>query len=163
MEPPADPPLECRAALVLGGARSGKSRYAQALAEAAAPERLYLATASAGDAEMAARIARHRAERGAGWRTLEEPLELAAALRAEAREGRIILVDCVTLWLSNVLLANLDPAEKIADLVDDDRYARRAGGVCFQRGRGGNRARDGARPGVPRLAGSGQPGAGARL
>ncbi len=110
--------FECRAALVLGGARSGKSRYAQALAEAAAPERLYLATASAGDAEMAARIARHRAERGAGWRTLEEPLELAAALRAEAHEGRVILVDCVTLWLSNVLLADLDPAEKIADLVE---------------------------------------------
>ena len=118
MDPPVAPLVECRAALVLGGARSGKSRYAQALAEASAPERLYLATASAGDAEMAARIARHRAERGTGWRTLEEPLELAAALRAEAQEGRVILVDCVTLWLSNVLLADLDPAEKIADLIE---------------------------------------------
>ena len=110
--------FECRAVLVLGGARSGKSRYARALAEANAPERLYVATASAGDAEMAARIAGHRAERGTGWRTLEEPLEVAAALRAEAREGQTIVVDCVTLWLSNVLLANLDPAEKIADLIE---------------------------------------------
>jgi adenosylcobinamide kinase/adenosylcobinamide-phosphate guanylyltransferase len=67
---------------------------------------------------MAARIERHRSERGTGWRTLEEPLELAAALRAEAREGLAIVVDCVTLWLSNVLLADLDPAEKIADLME---------------------------------------------
>jgi adenosylcobinamide kinase/adenosylcobinamide-phosphate guanylyltransferase len=118
MDPLVAPRVECRSALVLGGARSGKSRYARALAEASAPERLYVATASAGDAEMAARIARHRAERGTGWRTLEEPLELAAALQAEARQGRVILVDCVTLWLSNVLLANRDPAEKIADLVE---------------------------------------------
>ncbi len=117
MDPYALPIVECRAALVLGGARSGKSRYAQALAEASGRERLYLATASPGDAEMAARIARHRAERGTGWRTLEEPLELAAVLRAEADKGRVVIVDCVTLWLSNVLLANLDPAEKIADLI----------------------------------------------
>ncbi len=117
MDPTLSPVVDCRAALVLGGARSGKSRYAQALAEATAPERLYLATASAGDAEMAARIARHRAERGAGWRTLEEPLELADAVRTEAREGRVILVDCVTIWLTNVMLANLDPGEKIAELI----------------------------------------------
>ncbi len=118
MDSTLSPLVECRAALILGGARSGKSRYAQALAEACAPERLYLATASAGDAEMAARIAFHRAERGTGWRTLEEPLELAAALRAEAREGRIVLVDCVTLWLSNVLLAKRDPGAEITDLVE---------------------------------------------
>ena len=111
-------PVACRAVLVIGGARSGKSRYALALAEATAPERLYLATAEAGDAEMAERIARHRRERGQGWRTREAPLELAAALRSEAREGRVVLVDCVTMWLSNVLLADLDPAEKIADLIE---------------------------------------------
>jgi adenosylcobinamide kinase/adenosylcobinamide-phosphate guanylyltransferase len=118
MDPLSPPAVDCRTTLVLGGARSGKSRYALALAEASAPERLYLATAAAGDAEMAARIARHRAERGTGWRTLEEPLELAAALRAEAREGRVVIVDCVTLWLSNVLLANRDPAKEIADLIE---------------------------------------------
>ncbi len=110
------PLVECRAALILGGARSGKSRYAQALAEDCAVDRLYLATAAAGDAEMAARIARHQAERGEGWRTREEPLDLAAALLAEAQEGRIVLVDCVTIWLSNVFLAGLNPAEQIAAL-----------------------------------------------
>lgn len=117
MAAPLALPLECRAALVLGGARSGKSRYAQALAEGCAADRLYLATAAAGDAEMAARIARHRAERGEGWRTLEAPLDLAAALRAEAREGCVVLVDCVTLWLSNLMLAGRDPAAGIAELV----------------------------------------------
>jgi len=104
--------------LAIGGARSGKSRYALALAEAAAAQGVYLATAAAGDAEMAARIARRRLDRGAGWRTLEEPLALAAALRAEAREGRVILVDCVTLWLGNLLTAGRDLAEEIADLAD---------------------------------------------
>ena len=80
--------VSARSLLVLGGTRSGKSAYAQSLSEAAAPERLYLATAEAGDAEMAARIQRHREERGAGWTTREEPLALAEALSAEARPGR---------------------------------------------------------------------------
>src|SRR5579863_4265279 len=102
------PPIECRSVLVFGGARSGKSRYALGLAEATARERLYLATGSAGDEEMAARIARHRAERGAGWTTLEEPLALAEALAAEARPGRVVLVDCLTFWLANAMFAGLD-------------------------------------------------------
>jgi adenosylcobinamide kinase/adenosylcobinamide-phosphate guanylyltransferase len=110
-------PVACRCALVIGAARSGKSRYALALAEAAAPERLYLATAEADDAEMAERIARHRRERGQGWRTREEPLELAAALRAEARPGRVVLVDCLTLWLSNVMRAELDIEAQISELI----------------------------------------------
>ena len=105
-----------RTALVLGGARSGKSRYALDLAEAAAPERLMIATAQALDEEMAARIARHKQERGAGWTTRETPLELAAALREEARPGRAVLVDCVTLWLTNTLLAERDMAAAIAEL-----------------------------------------------
>jgi adenosylcobinamide kinase / adenosylcobinamide-phosphate guanylyltransferase len=105
-----------RAALVIGGARSGKSAYAQGLAEAAASERLYLATGSAGDAEMAARIARHQASRGAGWSTLEEPLDLGEALARRARPGCIILVDCLTLWLSNLMLAGRDPGPEIARL-----------------------------------------------
>ena len=101
---------------MLGGARSGKSAYALALAEAAAPERVMIATAEALDEEMAARIARHRAERGAGWTTRETPLELAAALAAEARPGRAVVVDCVTLWLSNLLLAERDMEAEAAAL-----------------------------------------------
>jgi adenosylcobinamide kinase / adenosylcobinamide-phosphate guanylyltransferase len=108
--------IAARSLLVLGGARSGKSAYAQGLAESAAPERLYLATAQAGDAEMAARIARHRAERGAGWTTREEPLKLAEALGAEARAGRAVLVDCLTLWISNLMFAGNDVEAEIARL-----------------------------------------------
>ena len=110
--------VSARSLLVLGGARSGKSAYAQSLSEAAAPERLYLATAEAGDAEMAARIQRHREERGAGWTTREEPLALAEALGAEARPGRVVLVDCLTLWLSNLMLAGRDVEAEIARLAE---------------------------------------------
>ncbi len=105
-----------RSVLVLGGARSGKSAYAQGLAEAAAPERLFLATAEPFDKEMAARIGRHKQERGAGWSLREEPLAIAAALIEEARPGRSILVDCLTLWLNNLLYAHEDPAPALADL-----------------------------------------------
>ena len=108
--------IEARSVFVLGGARSGKSAYAQGLAERAAPERVYLATAQAGDAEMAARIARHRADRGGGWTTVEEPLALAEALAAAARPGRAVLVDCLTLWLSNLMLAGRDIGAEIAQL-----------------------------------------------
>ena len=112
-----DPKLvKARSVLVLGGARSGKSAYAQCLAESAAPERLYLATAQAGDAEMAARIARHRADRGGGWTTVEEPLALAEALAAAARPGRAVLVDCLTLWLTNLMFAGRDVGAEIARL-----------------------------------------------
>jgi adenosylcobinamide kinase / adenosylcobinamide-phosphate guanylyltransferase len=105
-----------RSALILGGARSGKSAYALTLAEANSPERLYLATAAAEDEEMAARIARHRADRGQGWTTLEEPLEIAAALAAETRAGRVVVLDCLTLWLSNLMLAGRDPGLAITAL-----------------------------------------------
>ena len=91
--------------LVLGGARSGKSRHAEALVIAAARAATYIATAEAGDAEMAARIAEHRRRRGVFWHTVEEPLDLASAIRAHADPARPILVDCLTLWLSNLLLA----------------------------------------------------------
>ena len=108
--------VHARSVLVIGGARSGKSAYAQGLAEAQALERLYLATAAAGDAEMAARIARHQADRGEGWTVLEEPLELAQALTIQARPGRVVLIDCLTLWLSNLMIAGRDPAPQIAGL-----------------------------------------------
>jgi adenosylcobinamide kinase/adenosylcobinamide-phosphate guanylyltransferase len=97
-----------RITLVLGGARSGKSRYAEALVEAAGDAALYLATAEAHDDEMRARIAAHRARRGPRWMTIEEPLDLAPRLLAEARRERPILVDCLTLWLSNLMLAGRD-------------------------------------------------------
>jgi adenosylcobinamide kinase/adenosylcobinamide-phosphate guanylyltransferase len=94
--------------LILGGARSGKSRYAERLVENAARCGTYLATAEAGDAEMAERIAAHRARRGPFWRTVEAPLTLASAIAAAAPEGPV-LVDCLTLWLSNLLLAGKQP------------------------------------------------------
>ena len=119
MSLPVSLPVDCRTVLVLGGARSGKSRYAQALAESARGQRLFLATAEAGDMEMAARISRHRADRGAGWRTLEAPLELALALQVEAGQDRALLVDCVTLWLSNLMIAGRDLAREISALTKE--------------------------------------------
>jgi adenosylcobinamide kinase / adenosylcobinamide-phosphate guanylyltransferase len=91
--------------LVLGGARSGKSLWAEHLVENAAASGSYCATAEAGDAEMAARIAAHRARRGPFWRTVEEPLSLAAAIAAEATPDQPLLIECLTLWLSNLMHA----------------------------------------------------------
>jgi adenosylcobinamide kinase/adenosylcobinamide-phosphate guanylyltransferase len=102
--------------LVLGGARSGKSRFAERLVESAGGG-VYLATGEARDAEMEARIAEHRARRGADWSTVEEPIELAAALRQAAGTGRPVLVDCLTLWLSNLMLAEIDIEAKTAELL----------------------------------------------
>ena len=107
-----------RSLLVLGGARSGKSAYAQSLAEACGLERLYLATAAAGDEEMAARIARHQADRGEGWTTIEEPIEIAAALLMHAKAGRVVVVDCLTLSLSSLILAGRDPGSAVTALAD---------------------------------------------
>jgi adenosylcobinamide kinase / adenosylcobinamide-phosphate guanylyltransferase len=91
--------------LILGGARSGKSRYAESLVLGAASAGTYIATGEAGDDEMTRRIAEHRSRRGDFWRAVEEPLDLAAAIRAHAEPARPILVDCLTLWLSNLLCA----------------------------------------------------------
>lgn len=90
--------------LILGGVRSGKTRHAQSLAEASGLAVIYVATAEARDGEMADRIARHRADRPAQWQLVEEPLALASTLVEIAAPGRCILVDCLTLWLSNLLL-----------------------------------------------------------
>lgn len=90
--------------LVLGGVRSGKSRFAEAQAKATGLPVTYLATARAGDAEMARRIAEHRRRRPASWRLVEEPLALADRLEAEAGRGRCVLVECLTLWLTNLLM-----------------------------------------------------------
>jgi adenosylcobinamide kinase/adenosylcobinamide-phosphate guanylyltransferase len=113
----ATPSHSATVTLVLGGARSGKSAYAEALVEAGG-RGLYLATAEAGDAEMAERILSHRQRRGESWITVEEPLDLAGALKRHAAPERPILVDCLTLWLSNVMAAGRDPdgeAEALAD------------------------------------------------
>ncbi|KGB56328.1 bifunctional adenosylcobinamide kinase/adenosylcobinamide-phosphate guanylyltransferase [Sphingopyxis sp. SE2] len=93
---------------VIGGARSGKSRYAQARAEAAGGEPVFIATAEAFDNEMRERIARHRADRDARWSTVEAPRDLPAAIDALSGNGAVVLVDCLTLWVSNLLLANAD-------------------------------------------------------
>lgn len=91
--------------LILGGARSGKTARAEALVLGSGLEPVYLATAQALDEEMRARIERHRRERGTAWRTLEEPLALPERLREVAAPGRGVLVDCLTLWLTNLMLA----------------------------------------------------------
>ena len=95
--------------LVLGGARSGKSAFAEQLIGDSGLARIYLATATAGDDEMQSRIAHHRARRGEGWVTVEEPLALVDTLTREATHGRAVLVDCLTLWLSNLMFAERDP------------------------------------------------------
>ncbi len=92
--------------LILGGARSGKSSYAQRLAHELGGERvLFVATAEAGDEEMQARIADHRRSRPAGWRTVEAPRNVAQAIAPAIQDARVVLVDCITLLTSNVLLA----------------------------------------------------------
>jgi adenosylcobinamide kinase / adenosylcobinamide-phosphate guanylyltransferase len=98
--------------LVLGGARSGKSAYAEQVASESGLERVYVATAVAGDAEMQERVAHHRLRRGAGWRLIEEPQALEAALTENASAGRALLVDCLTLWLSNLLLGGEEPDQR---------------------------------------------------
>ncbi len=103
--PDALPPVT----LILGGQRSGKSRLAETLIEDAAGGGLYLATAEARDGEMTDRIAHHRARRGPDWETIEEPLDILGQIREHAAPGRPILVDCLTLWLSNLMEAGRDP------------------------------------------------------
>ncbi len=108
--------------LIIGGARSGKSAHGEALIEdcragdGAKP--LYIATAEAGDGEMAARIRQHKRRRADRWETLEEPLEIARALEANGRPDRAILVDCLTLWLSNLMGKGRDIAVETARLLE---------------------------------------------
>ncbi len=93
--------------LILGGVSSGKSIYAERLAEANGPG-IYIATAEALDEELAERVHRHKARRGANWTTVEEPLELVAALNAHSAKDCCIVVDCLTLWLNNLMEAGRD-------------------------------------------------------
>lgn len=105
-----------RVVLYIGGARSGKSRLAQTRAESMTSELVFLATAQAGDGEMTERIARHRADRGTKWRNVEVPLELPQALAQNDGAERVLVVDCLTLWLSNLMLAERDVAVARRDL-----------------------------------------------
>ena len=91
---------------ILGGARSGKSHLAEQLAMATGLKLIYIATATADDAEMRARVIEHRRQRSAGWTVIEEPRALADVLRTHAAADRCVLVDCLTLWLSNLLCAD---------------------------------------------------------
>lgn len=95
--------------LILGGARSGKSRLAEKLADESGLDVVYIATSQPLDGEMNARVAQHRARRPAHWALVEEPLALAQVLREQAAPGRCLLVDCLTLWLTNLLMQD-DPA-----------------------------------------------------
>lgn len=109
--------------LLLGGARSGKSAHAEQLATAFPPPWAYIATAQAYDDEMVERIALHRARRADGWETLDAPLDLVGAI-GSVPDGRPLLVDCLTLWLSNHLLAEHDlerESERLADVLGKPR------------------------------------------
>ena len=114
--------------LVIGGARSGKSRHAESLIMALPPPWIYVATAETLDDEMARRVAEHRARRGDGWQTVEAPGNLPQALD-DAPEGAPILVDCLTLWLSNLLLADAVIDRECDKL--DAALSRRRGAVVM--------------------------------
>jgi adenosylcobinamide kinase / adenosylcobinamide-phosphate guanylyltransferase len=106
---------------VIGGCRSGKSSHAQSLAEKIAGEKLYIATCLPLDDEMRTRAAHHQQQRGRDWKTLEEPIQLAAAIRANCIKYGVILVDCLTLWVSNILLSTAGKQgleKECADLVE---------------------------------------------
>lgn len=104
--------------LVLGGARSGKSRFAEKLLEASGLAKVYVATAAAFDAEMESRISAHQVQRGQGWRTVEEQTDLVGVLDGEAGPDRALLVDCLTLWLNNLMMAEKDLASESARLCE---------------------------------------------
>jgi adenosylcobinamide kinase/adenosylcobinamide-phosphate guanylyltransferase len=109
--------------LVLGGCKSGKSRYAIDLAEQVGDRRLFMATCVPHDEEMQLRVARHQEERSDSWRTIEVPLELSESIAAHGNEGNVLLVDCLTLWITNLLMVSEDEAhvtqqvDRLADVL----------------------------------------------
>ena len=113
-----EPGSPARLTLVLGGTRSGKSRHAERLVLGSGLAPVYIATAQALDEEMAARIAEHRVRRGARWRAVEEPLDLAGALLRECGPDRAVVVDCLTLWLTNLMVATRPVRTETARLIE---------------------------------------------
>jgi len=106
-----------RIVLITGGARAGKSRYAERLMAARPARHAVVATGTAGDAEMAERIARHKAERDKSWEVIEQPISVRAALRSAARPDRIVLLDCLTLWISNLMAERREIEIEVSGLV----------------------------------------------
>ncbi len=107
----------CGAHLVIGGARSGKSSYAEKLALSISPPRIYIATARILDAEMEKRVQLHKERRGSEWKTVEEPLDILSAIKQTDNETKVVLVDCITMWLTNLLLDNdLDAESEVLKL-----------------------------------------------
>lgn len=114
---------------ITGGARSGKSTFALAEARGQEGRRVFLATLEPGDEEMRLRAERHRADRGSGWDTIEEPLAIAVALRKLSVDYDVVLLDCLTLWLSNVLHSGLDAGAESEGLASALDSARRSAAV----------------------------------
>jgi adenosylcobinamide kinase / adenosylcobinamide-phosphate guanylyltransferase len=113
-----------RCSFVIGGARSGKSRFAEGLVTALPPPWTYIATAEPFDDEMRERIAQHRADRGEGWETVDVTLALPGAIVCDQAAGRPILVDCLTLWLSNLMLAERDIEPEVEHLLETLRAVK---------------------------------------
>ncbi|MBI5075205.1 MAG: bifunctional adenosylcobinamide kinase/adenosylcobinamide-phosphate guanylyltransferase [Nitrospirae bacterium] len=111
------PERKGRIIFVLGGARSGKSSFALSRASAYEGQKAYIATAQAFDAEMQERIAKHKEERGSDWDTIEESVNLAEVLRTASSAHNVVLVDCLTLWLSNLMLADKDLEKEMQSFI----------------------------------------------
>lgn len=113
--------MSAQSTFVLGGTRSGKSTWAEALVERSAKQKIYLATGQGLDSEMRQRIDQHRSRRGETWQTIEEPLEIVPHLQ-KLDDTAIVLLDCITLWISNLMAARLDVAghvEQLCKVVDE--------------------------------------------
>lgn len=108
---------------VLGGARSGKSAFAEQMIIDSGLHPVYVATAQVWDEEMRARVEDHKARRDMRWQTVEEPSDLVSVIATEAIQGRALLVDCLTLWVTNLMLAEAKMADRFASLVDALRKA----------------------------------------
>jgi len=103
---------------VLGGARSGKSRFAEKLVFETGSHKIYLATSQAFDQEMLDRIEKHQSDRGAGWVTVEEPVDINRVLKSSSEPDNVILLDCLTLWISNLMMAEKDIPSAFSDLCE---------------------------------------------